>query len=179
MRSARTTPMKFQTKFHRRVNNLGIRHVCIKPASPKLNGRVVRSHLTTSSGPTSDDIDLGVSERFAMFSGHTEGRAARHPTRHLRERWPLEPLQRCREAYDSSQAPRASGVRGAPSLGLRGSARSRRVPGPGWLRANAPVDGHVASRLERVPRGVTLGHRKCQLRYTLGLAERTKRLEAR
>jgi transposase InsO family protein len=36
----------FQTKFHWHVADLGMEHVYIKPATPRLNGKVERSHLT-------------------------------------------------------------------------------------------------------------------------------------
>ena len=35
---------EFQAKFHWHVEDQGIRHVYIKPASPQLNGKVERSH---------------------------------------------------------------------------------------------------------------------------------------
>lgn len=37
---------EFQALFHWHCEDLGIRHVCIKKASPHLNGKVERSHLT-------------------------------------------------------------------------------------------------------------------------------------
>ena len=37
---------EFQAKFHWHVEDLGIRHAYIKPASPQLNGKVERSHRT-------------------------------------------------------------------------------------------------------------------------------------
>jgi len=37
---------EFQTKFHWHVGELGMIHVYIKPATPRLNGKVERSHLT-------------------------------------------------------------------------------------------------------------------------------------
>ena len=37
---------EFQTRFHWHVADLGMTHVYIKPASPRLNGKVERSHLT-------------------------------------------------------------------------------------------------------------------------------------
>jgi transposase InsO family protein len=36
----------FQVRFHWHVEDLGIRHVYIKPTSPDLNGKVERPHLT-------------------------------------------------------------------------------------------------------------------------------------
>jgi transposase InsO family protein len=35
---------EFQAKFHRHVEDKGIRHAYIKPSSPQLNGKVERSH---------------------------------------------------------------------------------------------------------------------------------------
>lgn len=37
---------EFQAKFHWHCEDLGMQHVYIKPASPNLNGKVERSHLT-------------------------------------------------------------------------------------------------------------------------------------
>ena len=37
---------EFQTKFHWHIADLGMLHVYIKPATPRLNGKVERSHLT-------------------------------------------------------------------------------------------------------------------------------------
>ena len=37
---------EFQSKFHWHCEDLGMQHVYIKPASPNLNGKVERSHLT-------------------------------------------------------------------------------------------------------------------------------------
>lgn len=37
---------EFQTKFHWHVDDLGMQHVYIKPGTPRLNGKVERSHLT-------------------------------------------------------------------------------------------------------------------------------------
>ncbi len=37
---------EFQSKFHWHVEDLGMRHIYIKPRSPNLNGKVERSHLT-------------------------------------------------------------------------------------------------------------------------------------
>lgn len=36
---------EFQAKFHWHVEDLGMQHAYIKPASPNLNGKVERSHL--------------------------------------------------------------------------------------------------------------------------------------
>ena len=37
---------EFQTKFNWHVKDLGMEHVYIKPGTPRLNGKVERSHLT-------------------------------------------------------------------------------------------------------------------------------------
>ena len=37
---------EFQTRFHWHVADMGMLHVYIKPATPRLNGKVERSHLT-------------------------------------------------------------------------------------------------------------------------------------
>ncbi len=37
---------EFQAKFHWHVEDLGIRHVYIRPRTPRLNGKVERSHGT-------------------------------------------------------------------------------------------------------------------------------------
>ena len=54
---------EFQTKFHWHVEDRGIRHISIKPASPNLNGKVERSHLTDKLEfyqlfDYTDDVDL-------------------------------------------------------------------------------------------------------------------------
>ena len=54
---------EFQTKFHWHALDLGLEHAYIKPASPNLNGKVERSHLTDKREfyqllEYTDDIDL-------------------------------------------------------------------------------------------------------------------------
>jgi transposase InsO family protein len=54
---------EFQTQFHWHVEDLGIRHVYIKPKSPQLNGKVERSHRTDNQEfyqllSYTDDVDL-------------------------------------------------------------------------------------------------------------------------
>jgi len=41
---------EFQAELHWHVEDLGLRHVYIKPRSPDLNGKVERSHLTDQLG---------------------------------------------------------------------------------------------------------------------------------
>lgn len=55
---------EFQAKFHWHVEDLGIRHVYIKPRTPRLNGKVERSHRTDEDEfyqllTYTDDVDLG------------------------------------------------------------------------------------------------------------------------
>jgi transposase InsO family protein len=54
---------EFQAMFHWHVEDLGIRHVYIKPGTPRLNGKVERSHLTDHQEfyqllTYTDDVDL-------------------------------------------------------------------------------------------------------------------------
>lgn len=55
---------EFQSQFHWHLEDLGIRHVYIKPATPRLNGKVERSHNTDKEEfyqliEYTDDVDLG------------------------------------------------------------------------------------------------------------------------
>ena len=55
---------EFQVRFHWHVEDQGIRHVYIKPQTPQLNGKVVRSHRTDQTEfcqllTYTDDIALG------------------------------------------------------------------------------------------------------------------------
>jgi transposase len=55
---------EFKDKFSWHVHDLGMIHVCIKPATPRLNGKVERSHLTDKLEfyqliEYVDDVDLG------------------------------------------------------------------------------------------------------------------------
>ncbi|CNE40879.1 putative transposase [Yersinia rohdei] len=54
---------EFQAKFNWHVHELGMEHVYIKPATPRLNGKVERSHLTDKQEfyqliDYTDDVDL-------------------------------------------------------------------------------------------------------------------------
>ena len=56
---------EFQSKFHWHVEDIGIKHVYIKPGTPRLNGKVERSHKTDDSEfyqllEYKDDVDLEV-----------------------------------------------------------------------------------------------------------------------
>jgi transposase InsO family protein len=86
---------EFRAKFHCHVEDQGIRHVYIKPASPQLDGKGERSHRTDEQEfyqllTYTDDVDLGEklaeSERFYNLSrpyGAFNGKA---PYEALRER---------------------------------------------------------------------------------------------
>lgn len=78
---------EFQAKFHWHVEDKGIRHAYIKPASPQLNGKVERSHRSDQEDfyqllTYKDDVDLeaklGEWERFYNLSRP----AAKHLTKH-------------------------------------------------------------------------------------------------
>lgn len=61
---------EFQALFHWHVEDLGIRHVYIKPRSPQLNGKVERSHRTDQEEfyqllTYTDDVDLN--EKLAVW----------------------------------------------------------------------------------------------------------------
>jgi transposase InsO family protein len=54
---------EFQAQFHWHVEDLGMRHVYIKPRTPRLNGKVERSHGTDEQEfyqllTYTDDVDL-------------------------------------------------------------------------------------------------------------------------
>ncbi len=54
---------EFQAKFHWHVEDLGMRHVYIKPRTPRLNGKVERSYRTDKDGfyqllSSTDNVDL-------------------------------------------------------------------------------------------------------------------------
>jgi len=54
---------EFQAKFHWHLADIGIRHVYIRPRTPRLNGKVERSHLTDKQEfyqllTYTDDVDL-------------------------------------------------------------------------------------------------------------------------
>lgn len=86
---------EFQARFHWHVEDLGIRHVYIKPASPNLNGKVERSHLTDKLEfyqllDYTDDVDLkeklAVWEEFYNVHRPDAGLGGRTPYEVLREK---------------------------------------------------------------------------------------------
>ncbi|SEL44307.1 Integrase core domain-containing protein [Colwellia chukchiensis] len=63
---------EFQTMFHWHTSELGLIHVYIKPASPNLNGKIGRSHLTDKRElyqllDYKDDVDLRL--KLAQWEG--------------------------------------------------------------------------------------------------------------
>jgi len=59
---------EFQARFHWHVEDLGMRHVSIKPRTPQLNGTVERSHRTDRTEfyqllTYTDDVDRNVKLR--------------------------------------------------------------------------------------------------------------------
>jgi transposase InsO family protein len=73
---------EFQAKFHWHCEDLGINHVYIKKASPHLNGKVERSHLTDQQEfyqliEYTDDIDIKKKlERWETFYNYERPSAA-------------------------------------------------------------------------------------------------------
>ncbi len=68
---------EFQAQFHWHVEDKGIRHVCIRPHSPELNGKGGRSHGTDQEEffrllSHKDDVDLGrkLKERESFYNYH-------------------------------------------------------------------------------------------------------------
>ncbi len=85
---------ELQSKFPRHVEDRGMRHLHIKPASPNLNGKVERSHLTDKLEfyrrlDYTDDVDLAekpaVSEEFHSVHGPPGGLGGLTPYAVLRE----------------------------------------------------------------------------------------------
>lgn len=78
---------EFQAKFHWHCEDLGIRHVYIRPASPHLNGKVERSHLTDKMEfyqliEYKDDIDIAkkLSEWEIFYNCHRPNAALKGKT---------------------------------------------------------------------------------------------------
>jgi len=86
---------EFQARFHWHVEDLGIRHVYIKPRTPRLNGKVERSHGTDERElyqllEYTDDVDLNRKlaewERFYNFQRPHGAHGGKTPYEILRER---------------------------------------------------------------------------------------------
>jgi len=84
---------EFQAKFHWHVEDLGLRHVYIKPRSPRLNGKVERSHRTDDQEfyqllSYRDDVDLTQKlaewENFYNFQRPHSAHAGKTPYEALR-----------------------------------------------------------------------------------------------
>ena len=64
---------EFQTKFHWHVSDLGMLHVYIKPATPRLNGKVERSHLTDKRAfyqMLDDDGDVHLRQKLGQWEDY-------------------------------------------------------------------------------------------------------------
>jgi transposase InsO family protein len=86
---------EFQTYFHWHLRDLGIDHVYIKPRTPRLNGKVERSHLIDDREfyqllTYKDDIDLGKKlslwESFYNFQRPHGAHQGKTPYESLREK---------------------------------------------------------------------------------------------
>lgn len=86
---------EFQAKFHWHVEDLGIRHAYIRPASPQLNGKVERSHRTdeqefyqllTYTGDVDLNASLAVWERFYNLARPLGAFKGKAPYEILREK---------------------------------------------------------------------------------------------
>ena len=83
---------EFQTAFHWHLADRGIRHIYIKPATPRLNSKVERSHRIDAEefcrmldGVVIDDTQLSTKSSpsgkpSATAIGRTAASAARRPT---------------------------------------------------------------------------------------------------
>ena len=64
---------EFQTKFHWHVSDLGMLHVDIKPATPRLNGKVERSHLKDKRAfyqMLDDDGDVHLRQKLGQWEDY-------------------------------------------------------------------------------------------------------------
>lgn len=86
---------EFQAKFHWHVEDLGMIHVYIKPGTPRLNGKVERSHLTDKQEfyqllSYKNDVDLNVKlkkwENFYNFARPHTSLKGKTPYEVLREK---------------------------------------------------------------------------------------------
>ncbi len=86
---------EFQAKFHWHVEDLGTRHVYIKPRTPRLNGKVERSHRTDDLEfypilTYTDDVDLNqklrVWEDYYNFNRPHSSLAGKTPYEVLKEK---------------------------------------------------------------------------------------------
>ena len=86
---------EFQAKFHWHVEDKGIRHACIKPSSPQLNGKVERSHrsagqefyqLLSYKGDVDLQAKLATWENFYNFARPHGAHKGQTPYEVLRKR---------------------------------------------------------------------------------------------
>jgi transposase InsO family protein len=86
---------EFQSGFHWHLGDLGIRHVYIKPGTPRLNGKVERSHKTDDiefyqllsyTGDVDLNKKLAIWEKFYNFTRPHAGVKGKTPYEVLREK---------------------------------------------------------------------------------------------
>jgi transposase InsO family protein len=89
---------EFKTKFSWHVQDLGMVHTCIKPSTPRLNGKVERSHLTDKLEfyqllEYTDDVDLSLKlkewESFYNFFRPHGALNGESPYERLKKKLPL------------------------------------------------------------------------------------------
>jgi transposase InsO family protein len=101
---------EFQSQFHWHLNDLGIRHVYIRPRSPQLNGKVERSHSTDDMEfyqllTYTNDVDLNKRldewEKYYNMSRPHGGLHGRTPFEVLRSK--LKKMMKCQSRSRLSQ----------------------------------------------------------------------------
>lgn len=107
---------EFQAKFHWHVEDLGMTHRYIKPRTPRLNGKVERSHLTDKEEfyqllTYTDDVDLNekLREWESFYNYH-------RPHGAHKGRTPYEVLKEKMQASNEESVDRASSREDAPAV---------------------------------------------------------------
>jgi transposase InsO family protein len=107
---------EFQAKFHWHVEDLGMTHSYIKPRTPRLNGKVERSHLTDKEEfyqllSYTDDVDLNekLREWESFYNYH-------RPHGAHKGRTPYEALKEKMQASSQGATGTAGSIEGAPAV---------------------------------------------------------------
>src|SRR5215208_1812114 len=107
---------EFQAKFHWHVEDLGMTHSYIKPGTPRLNGKVERSHLTDKEEfyqllSYTDDVDLNekLREWESFYNYH-------RPHGAHKGRTPYEVLKEKMQASNQNAVDPAGSIEGAPAV---------------------------------------------------------------
>jgi transposase InsO family protein len=117
---------EFQAKFHWHVEDLGMRHHYIKPRTPRLNGKVERSHLTDELEfyqllEYTDDVDLNKKlaewENFYNLSRPHGAFAGKTPYEVLKEK--MRPPGPAGGSGEAAPAVQNGGASAIPSNGCR------------------------------------------------------------